>query len=156
MAEPGAQSASPVGARFRATLTATGGTTTGIPVPDEVVAALGRRAAVVVRLGDHEYRTTFGTRDGQVLIPVSGAHRSSAGVAAGEELTVEVTPDTAPREVTVPEDLAAALAASPAAQTAWHSLAPSHRKEHVRAVEDAKKPETRARRIAAAISKLET
>jgi uncharacterized protein YdeI (YjbR/CyaY-like superfamily) len=57
-------------------------------------------------------------------------------------------------EVVVPEDLAAALAANPAAQAAFAKLPPSHRREHVEAVEEAKKPETRARRIAKAVEML--
>ncbi|MCV2392715.1 YdeI/OmpD-associated family protein [Actinotalea sp. M2MS4P-6] len=141
---------------FGSVVEATGGSTTGIPVPDQVVRELGKRAAVVVAVGGHEFRTTFGTRGGRALIPLSAAHRTAAGVAAGDEVLVHLTADTAPRTVEVPEDLAAAIAASPTASDAWQRLAPSHRKEHVRAVEAAKKPETRSRRIAAAITKLES
>ena len=78
--------------------------------------------------------------------------------AAGIDVQVLSVPgmmgiDTAPREVEVPEDLAAALAAA-GLREAFDELAPSHRREHVRAILDAKKPETRERRIAAAIAKL--
>ena len=54
----------------------------------------------------------------------------------------------------VPADLAAALAADPVARERWERLPPSHRREHVLAIEEAKKPETRARRIAKALEML--
>jgi hypothetical protein len=72
---------------------------------------------------------------------------------AGEEAGNKVKKPAA--EAAVPPDLAAALAASPAAQAAWAGLSPSHRRAHVEAVEEAKKPETRARRIAKAVAELE-
>jgi uncharacterized protein YdeI (YjbR/CyaY-like superfamily) len=67
---------------------------------------------------------------------------------------VDLELDTAPRTVDVPEDLAAALDASPGAREAWERLAPSHKKAHVTAVESAKAAETRQRRIAKAIEML--
>jgi hypothetical protein len=57
-------------------------------------------------------------------------------------------------DVVVPEDFAAALASSPVAQAAFAKLPPSHRREHVEAIEEAKKAETRARRIAKAVEML--
>jgi uncharacterized protein YdeI (YjbR/CyaY-like superfamily) len=75
-------------------------------------------------------------------------------VAAGDEVDVDVELDTAPREVDVPADLAAALDAEPAARVRFDALPYSHRKEHVRAVEEAKAPETRQRRIAKAVAML--
>ncbi len=62
--------------------------------------------------------------------------------------------DTAPRMVAVAADLAAALEADPEVRARCDRLADSHRKEHVRAVEDAKSPATRDRRIAACVAKL--
>ncbi len=142
--------------RFRATLELNGKSATGIEVPPSVVEELGggRRPAVAVTLRDHTYRTTVGSMGGRFLIPVSADVRTAAGVAAGDELDVGIELDTAPRTVEVPADLAAALAADPAVQEAWSALAYSHQKEWVRSVEDAKKPETRQRRVAAAVSAL--
>jgi hypothetical protein len=140
--------------RFHATLELGGKTATGIHVPDEVVAALGssRRPPVRVTLGQHTYRTTVASMRGRFLVPVSAAVREAAGVAAGDELDVEIELDTAPREVTVPGDLAAALAGCPGARARFDRLAYSHRKEHVRAIEDAKTDATRQRRIAKTVA----
>jgi hypothetical protein len=142
--------------RFRATLETNGRTATGIEVPAEVVQALdaGKRPPVRVTLREHTYRTTVARMGGRFLVPVSADVRKAAGVSAGDELDVGIELDDAPRTVDVPEDLAAALAAEPAAARAWDQLAYTHRKEWVRSVEDAKKPETRARRIAAAVDAL--
>ena len=132
---------------FRTTVVQSGRTATGLQVPDDVVAALGmgKRPPVTVALGGHEYRTTVAPMGGAFWIPLSAEHRAAAGVQAGQEVDVRVELDTAPRETPLPDDLAAALDEE---STAFFSaLAPSHRKEWVRWVEEAKKPETRAARV---------
>jgi Domain of unknown function (DUF1905)/Bacteriocin-protection, YdeI or OmpD-Associated len=137
--------------RFTATLERNGKTATGIEVPSSVVDALGGgRPAVVVTLGSHSYRTTVSRMGGRSLIPVSAAVREAAGVAAGDVLDVEIVADAAPRTVEVPPDLAEALSAAGASE-AWSRLAYTHQKEWARSVSEAKKPETRARRVAAAV-----
>ena len=78
-------------------------------------------------------------------MPLSAENREAAGVAAGDDVTVDIENDTAPREVVLPADLAAAM--DDAARTAYDGLSYTHRKEWVRWVEEAKKPETRATRI---------
>ncbi len=141
--------------QFRTTLLLAGKTATGIVVPPEVVTALGagRRPAVNVTInGRYTYRTTISPMGGQYMIPVAAEHRVPAGIVAGEEIDVDVELDTAPREVTVPEDLQAALDADPAVAAAFAKLAFTHRKEHVRAVEEAKAPATRQRRIEKAVA----
>jgi hypothetical protein len=140
--------------RFRAALFASGKTATGIEVPPPVVEELGggKRAKVAVTLRGHTYRSSIAVMGGRYLIPVSAEVRAAAGVAAGDELEVEVVLDEAPREVEVPADLAAALAAEPAAGAAFAALSYSHQRRHVLAVEGAKAPETRARRVAAAVA----
>lgn len=142
--------------RFRATLETNGRTATGIEVPTSVVDALaaGKRPPVRVTLHEHTYRTTVARMGGRFLVPVSAEVRRAAGVIAGDELEVGIELDDAPRTVDVPADLAAALAEAPAAAQAWEKLAYTHQKEWARSVEDAKKPETRARRIAAAVEAL--
>lgn len=142
--------------RFRATIELHGKTATGIEVPPEVVEQLaaGRRPPVRVTIGSHSYATTVASRGGRFLVPLSAEQRAGAGVAAGDEVDVEVELDTAPREVVVPPDLAAALDAEPAARRRFDALAYSHRKEHVRAVEEAKAEATRQRRIAKAVAML--
>jgi hypothetical protein len=142
--------------RFRATIEAHGKSATGIEVPEAVVEGLGagRRPPVVLTIGAYAYRTTVASRGGRFLVPLSAEHRAGAGVAAGDEVDVDVELDTEPREVEVPPDLAAALDAEPTVRSAFDALPLSHRRQHVRAVEEARAPETRRRRIAKAVEML--
>ncbi len=133
--------------RFESTVELGGKTATGIPIPDEVIEALGsgKRPPVAVTVNGHTYRTTAVRMGGRFLVPLSAENREAAGVAAGEDITVDLEADTAPREVTLPDDLAAAM--DDEARAAYDGLSYSHRKEWVRWVEEAKKPETRTTRI---------
>ncbi len=142
--------------RFRAVIEQSGKTATGIRVPAEVVEALGsgRRPPVTVTIGGYSYRTTVGVMAGAFMLPVSAEHRAGAGIAAGDEVEVEVVLDTEPREVAVPEDFAAALAADDAAKRSFDGMSYSHKQRWVLSVTDAKTPETRQRRIAKAIEEL--
>jgi uncharacterized protein YdeI (YjbR/CyaY-like superfamily) len=88
---------------------------------------------------------------GEFLLGLSKEVRQGAGVEAGDEVDVTVELDTAPREVEVPEALAAALAADPQARAAFDRLAFSHRKEYARWVAEAKQQETRQRRVQQAL-----
>lgn len=132
------------------------GRNTGIPVPPEVLEALGagRRPAVVVVVNGYRYASTVGSMGGESLIPFSSAHRAASGIGGGDDLTVELTVDDGPRETPVPDDLAAALDAA-GATAAFAALAPSRRKAHVVNVEGAKTAETRRRRIAAVVAALQ-
>jgi hypothetical protein len=142
--------------KFRATVELGGKTATGIEVPEDVVAALGSgsRPAVTVTVGGHSYRTTVARMGGRFLVPLSAENRTAAGVAAGDEVDVGIEPDTAPREVEVPADLADALAHDDAARVTFDGLSFTHRKEWVRWVEEAKKAETRATRLAKTVESL--
>jgi hypothetical protein len=137
-------------------LVATGGSTTGIRIPDAVVAELGggNRPKVVATVNGHSWRTSIARMGGEFWLGASADVRAAAGIAAGDAIELDVELDSAPRTVEVPDDLAAALAATPAARSAFDALSYSHQRRHVLAIEDAKTPETRARRVAAAISKL--
>ena len=132
---------------FRSTVILGGKTATGIEVPADVVEALaaGKRPPVVVTLGGYTYRTTVAPYTGTYFIPLAAEHREAAGVAAGQAVDVSIELDTEPRDTPLPADLDAAL--DDAARSHFHSLATSHRKEWVRWVEEARKPETRAVRI---------
>ena len=142
--------------RFRSTVELGGKTATGLPVPAEVVEALGsgRKPAVRVTIGGHTYRSTVATRGGVYMLPLSGENRTAAGVAAGDDVDVDLELDDQPREVAVPDDLAAALAEDDAARAAFEGLPYSHRQRHVLAIEGAKAPETRQRRVAKALEML--
>jgi bacteriocin resistance YdeI/OmpD-like protein/uncharacterized protein DUF1905 len=133
------------------------GNNTGIEVPAEIVAALdaGKRPAVVVNVNGYEYRSTVAPMGGKYLLPFSAERRKESGIQGGDPIDVELTLDTAPRTVEVPEDLQTAINSSATAAAAWDKLSYTHRKEHVRSVIDAKKAETRTRRIAAVVAELE-
>jgi hypothetical protein len=144
--------------KFRTVVELHGKTATGIPVPEDVVAALGpgKRPAVVISIGGHSYRTTVAPMGGRFFVSLSAEHRKAAGVAAGDEVDVGIEPDTAPREVTVPDDLAEALAGDAGAREFFDRLSYTHRKEWVRWIEEAKRPQTRATRVAKTVDSLRT
>jgi hypothetical protein len=142
--------------RFHTTLYQSDGTATGIRVPDDVVEALGKgkRPPVTVTINGYTYRNTIAVMGGEYWVGVSALHRAGAGVAGGDEIDVDIELDTAPREVEVPPDLAAALDAEPAARATFDALSNSNKGYHVLQVEGAKTPETRQRRIEKAVSVL--
>lgn len=133
-----------------------GKTATGIVVPPEVVEALssGKRPAVTVTLREHTYRSTVASMGGRFLLPVSAEVRAAAGVAAGDLVDVDLELDTEPRTVPVPDDLTAALDAEPAARRFFDGLPHSQRRWFVLGVEGAKTPQTRERRVTAAVERL--
>ncbi|GAB2556262.1 YdeI/OmpD-associated family protein [Leucobacter ruminantium] len=132
------------------------GPATAIELDEAQVEQLGggRRAAVVVSIGGRTARLRLASMGGRYLIGISKANRAALGVEIGDEVEATVALDDAPREVEVPDDLAAALAAVDGARAAFDRLPYTHRKEHVNAILEAKKPETRERRIAAAVAKV--
>jgi hypothetical protein len=142
--------------QFRAIIQLSGKTATGIEVPAEVVAALGssKKPAVVVTINGYTYRSSVASMGGKFMLPVSGEHRAGAGVGAGDEVEVNLELDTAPREVTVPPDLAEAFNADTEAKRAFEALSYSNKLQHVLAVEQAKTEDTRQRRVAKVISTL--
>ena len=142
--------------RFRTTILSSGKTAAGIEVPTEIVEALGssRKPAVSVTINGYTYRSTVATVSGVFMIGVSTEVRRGAGVAAGEEVEVELALDTEPREVTVPPDLATALDRDAVAQQAFERLSYSNKRRIVEPIDDAKTPETRQRRIDKAIDSL--
>jgi hypothetical protein len=124
------------------------GTNTFVEVPLDVPAVFGRvRAPVRVTIGGHTWRSTVMRYGDRYYLPVSRANREAAGIAAGDAAVVELVADDAPRTVEVPDDLAAALDASPGARAAFDAAAFSHRREWVTWVAEAKRPETRERRV---------
>jgi len=141
--------------RFRATIDSSGKSATGFRVPPEVVEGLGagKRPAVRVTIADHTYRSTVARGD-RYLIGVSAENREAAGVAAGDEVDIEIELDTAPREVSVPPDFAEALDGDADARRFFDSLSFSQKQWFVLGIEGAKRPETRRRRVAQAIERL--
>lgn len=137
---------------FEATLSAFGNNT-GVVVPEAVMAQIdeGQRPPVRAVLNGHELRTTVGVMNGQHLVSVSKALRTTIGVGPGDAVSVTLTFDDSPREVEMPGELAAALAAEPAAAAFFEGLSNSLQRYHVDQVTSAKTDATRDRRVAKAV-----
>jgi hypothetical protein len=131
------------------------GNNVGIEVPEDVVESFdaGKRVPVIVTIAGYSYPSTIAVMGGRYLIPLAREHRVAAGLAGGETHEVTLVHDTSPRITPVPDDLAEALAAA-GLRERFDALAPSHRKEHVRSVTDAKTDATRQRRIAKVVEAL--
>lgn len=131
---------------------------TAIMIPFDVPAIFGARSRVPVcgTINGFPFRSSIFFMGGRHLMVVNKELRAGANAKAGEPVKVVMERDNAPREVEVPEDLAAKLQENAIAQAAWEKLSYTHRKEHVKAIEEAKKPETRTRRIEKAIEMLNT
>ena len=142
--------------RFQATIELRGKTACGISVPVDVVQGLGssRKPAVSVTINGYTYRSTIASMGGEYMLSVNPEVRAAAGVRAGDEVDVDIELDTAPREVTVPPDFAAALDADADAKRFFESLSYSNKRRFTLSIEDAKTPETRQRRIDKAVMTL--
>ncbi|GAA4352113.1 YdeI/OmpD-associated family protein [Microbacterium rhizosphaerae] len=131
------------------------GPATALELTDDQVEELGggRRAAVIVGIGGNTARLRLGVMDGKNLIGMSKAARAQLGVEIGDEVDATVDLDVAEREVEVPSDLATALDAA-GLRAAFDALSFTRRKEVARGVTEAKRSDTRERRIAAALEEL--
>ncbi len=126
-----------------------------VPVPFDPKSVFGKvRAPVRVSLNGYTYRSTIAAMGGTVCIPLRRSNREAAGLEGGETLEVEIALDTDKRVVTAPRDLVQALKARPPAWERWRELSFTHQREYAEAIREARKPETRARRIAEAVRKI--
>jgi hypothetical protein len=124
---------------------------------DDQVAAVGegaKRFPVVATVNGHSWRTTVTRMRGEFVVGLSRAVREAAGVQAGDTATLTLELDTEPREVEVPPALSHALQGDAAARAAFDALAFTHRKEYARWIQEAKRDETRERRVARALEML--
>jgi hypothetical protein len=128
----------------------------GLEVPPGVVESLGqgKRPRVTITVNGHSWKSRVAIMRGRYLLGLSNANRQAAGVETGDEVEVELEFDPEPRVVAEPADFARALSADPIARTAYDRLPDGRKREHVRAIESAKKPETRIRRIERALATL--
>jgi hypothetical protein len=142
--------------KFTAELESSGKNTAGFVVPADVVEALGGggHPKVSVTVNGYTFRTSIARMGGRFLLGFSAERRTAAGVTPGQVLDVEVELDTAPRELDVPEELAAALAADAKAKEFWDTLSYSKQQWHVLQVTSAKTDETRDWRIEKSIGML--
>jgi uncharacterized protein YdeI (YjbR/CyaY-like superfamily) len=128
---------------------------TGITIPFDVEAVFGaKRVPVKATVNGAEYHGSVVRMGGKYMLGIPKAFREAADIKAGDNIVVTLEKDTAERTVAVPEDLATALKENKDAAKAWEKLSYTHRKEHVRAIEEAKKPETRTKRIEKALEML--
>jgi hypothetical protein len=130
---------------------------TAITIPFDVKQAFGGGGRVPVRgtINGYAFRSSVFRMGGDShFMVVNKTMREGAKVKAGQVVSVVMERDDEPRTVAPPADLARALKANRAAREAWDKLSYTHRKEHARAIEEAKRPETRARRIEKAIEQL--
>jgi bacteriocin resistance YdeI/OmpD-like protein/uncharacterized protein DUF1905 len=130
------------------------GPAAAVVLDDAQVAAVGqgaKRFPVVATVNGYTWRTSVARMGGEYLLGLNREVRQGAGVAVGDEVEVIVELDVAPREVEVPEALAAALAADPQAEASFERMAFTHRKEYARWVAEAKQEQTRQRRVQQAL-----
>lgn len=132
------------------------GNATGVEIPPEVMQALGpdRRPLIAVTINGHTWRSRVALLRGQCLVGISAAQRAASGIAEGDSVEVDITHDAEPRIVPEPPDLAQALDDDPAARAAFDRLPYGLRRKHVTAIEAAKSPEVRQRRIAKLVATL--
>jgi hypothetical protein len=124
---------------------------------EEQVAAVGdgaKRFPAAATINGHRHRTTVTRMRGEYLFGFSKAAREAAGLSAGDTVTFTLELDDVPREVEVPPALGHALEGDPAAKRKYEALAFTHRKEFARWIAEAKKNETRDKRVAQAIEML--
>jgi hypothetical protein len=142
--------------RFRTTLELGGKTATGFRVPAAVVETLGKgkRPPVRVTINGYTYRNTVAVYGDTYMLGVAAEHREATGIQAGDEIEVDLELDTAPREVELPPDFAAALDAAPDAKRLFETLSYSNKRRFTLSIDDAKSEETRKRRIEKSVDQL--
>jgi hypothetical protein len=127
-----------------------------IPLTFDPRAAFGKvRVPVKVTLNGYTYRSTIAAMGGPACIPLRKSNREAAGLEGGEVIEVRLELDTDEREVKAPADLVRVLKSTPGMWERWCRLSYTHQREHVEAIEGAKKAETRSRRIENAIQTIQ-
>ena len=128
------------------------GSMCAIPVPFDPKEVFGKvRAPVKVTVNGYTFRSTIARMGGRTFIPLRKSNREAAAVSGGDNVRVRIAADTEARVVEVPAELDRALKAKPALWKQWCALSYTSRREFVESVLGAKRPETRARRIAKVI-----
>jgi hypothetical protein len=145
--------------KFKGKLTPTPGRGGGclVPVPRDVAAKLGLKGMPKIQavIAGQPYRgSLMPMGDGTYCLGVLKSIQEAAGVGFGDTVTVELELDTAPRVVDPPADLARLLATDKKMAASWEKLSFTNKKEMALSLEEAKRPETRERRLAAAIARL--
>lgn len=144
------------GQRFEGVLEQARGGGALVQLPADIVAALGgTRVRVRGMLNGVDFRSsTMPTGGGRACLGVHKATRQAAGADLGQIVQVEIEVDDAPRQIDVPPELASALATAPELWATFDRLAFTHRREYAEWVAGAKRPDTRARRVAQTLDRL--
>ena len=145
--------------KFKGVLTPTprGGGGTLVPIPKEVATKLGLKGFPKIQavIAGTPYRgSLMPMGDGTYCLGVLKSIQEAAGVGQGDTITVELELDTAPRTVELPADLAKALVRDKKASAAWEALSYTSKKEMARSLEEARRQETRERRLTQALESL--
>jgi len=147
--------------RFKATLEPVPHGGLFVVVPAKTAAAAGLKYGARVRgtVNGAPYRSSLMKYSGVFHMGVHKATVAQAGapksLEPGDRVTVTIALDDQPLPTdVVPDDLAEAIASSALTRAAWKALSPAHKREHVKQVIEAKKTETRVRRIAATVAAL--
>jgi bifunctional DNA-binding transcriptional regulator/antitoxin component of YhaV-PrlF toxin-antitoxin module len=128
---------------------------TRITIPFDAEKVFGaKRVPIKISINGADYRTTIFRMGGKYYVAVPKRFRAAAGVNGGEMITVEIERDTEIRMIVPPKDLAEALTENNEAKQIWEELSYTHRREFVTAIEDAKRAETRQRRVRKTIDEL--
>lgn len=127
-----------------------------IPVTFDPKATFGKvRAPVRVSLNGYTYRSTIAAMGGVTCIPLRKSNREAAGLSGAETIAVTIELDSGPREVELPEDLNQALRGNANRWKKWQTLSYTNRRELVEAIQKAKRPDTRSRRLASTLQSLD-
>lgn len=127
---------------------------TGITIPFDVEQVFGaKRVPVIVSINGAEHRSTIVKMGGKYMVGIPKIFREAAKIKAGDLIKVTLEKDVEKRTVEIPKDLSNALKENDLTDV-FSKMSYTHQKEHVRAVEDAKKEETRNRRIENTVIKL--
>lgn len=142
--------------KFTSTVWANEDGNTGIIVPRQVVEELGggNHPRVRLTLNGFSYRSSIAKMGDQFLIPVSKARRTEGNLEVDVPYDIEIELDSAPREVDLPEELAAHFASDTAAKSTWEAMSYSSQLRMVTPINNAKKPETRQRNVNKVIAQL--
>ena len=133
------------------------GAWTYLTVPFDAATVFGAKGQIKIKgtLNGARFRGVLMPQgNGSHFLVINKALRDRARAEAGRTVQVSLDLDVAPRRPAVPRDVKLALAANPAASAAFSQLPPSHQQEYLDHIAEAKKDETRRRRIAAAITRL--
>lgn len=141
---------------FRAVIVSARGGGAGVMIPAELVDAIGgqRQMRVLGSLNGAPYSSSTMPGSLGLFLGVHKATQQAAGVTIGDLVEIEVTRDIRPRLVELPSDLDRMLAQDPQLRARFDALAFTHRKEMALSVAEAKRPETRERRLAAVLARL--